>query len=140
MEYYIQLLLIWLWGTVGSAMTFHAEPPPPGNGISNIALTYCYSNGRSEVWIRPELPTIVYVHEWTHALDCADDGQLNSSLFAVPDQTGPIACAECNSPVERQAVWVHQNPQASYPALLSWARMRQAVWGANGGLRAGTLK
>lgn len=138
MDYIVQLLLVWLWTAVAGATTYHTAVPPP-NPYSSLAVTYCQPSGRSEVWVRPELPAIVTVHELTHALDCADDGAINSSLFAVPDHSGPFACPDCNSQVERQAVWVHTHVQDSYPALLAWARVRAAVWGPGGGLRAGRV-
>lgn len=117
-------LLLMLWAAVGStgATTYHAAPPPPGS-VSTVGVTFCRADGTSDVYVNPAAPAVVTVHELAHALDCADDGVLNSSPFAVPDHRGVIRCPACDTEVERFAVWVHEHPEAATHALRLYGRL-----------------
>lgn len=112
-------LFVALFNQVGGFenVTWHNAPPPHS---SPVGLTLCYGD-TAEVWVRPDTPIQVSVHEMAHVLDCFDDGVLNSSPFVVLNS---IFCGPCNTEIERFAAWVHQHPDAALRALPNWARLR----------------
>jgi hypothetical protein len=132
-------LMVWIWLIIGSGVTWIDAPPPSNSGFS-AGVTYCRTDGTSTVYVRPGLPQQVSLHEMAHALDCADDGFLNSSPFVVPDNAGlPFFCSTCNTQVERFPSWVHSNPEKAMNALRLWAKNRLSVFGSGGGLRSGSI-